>query len=166
MGKKRRLSFEELIEKYRLIIGGGLLGLILIGGGVLLWRENYSKPDYEARIMNYESRIKDLESQITKIQETITNQSSISNVSNPQPVTEQGVAVGANQNTAKQTGKININTANEEQLISLPAIGPVTAKSILDYRAQHGSFKSINELDNVRGIGQKTIDKFRDQITI
>ena len=63
-------------------------------------------------------------------------------------------------------GKININTGSAIQLDTLPQIGPVTAKAIVDYRTAHGAFKTINELDNVKGIGPKTIEKIRSLVTV
>ncbi len=54
---------------------------------------------------------------------------------------------------------ININTATQKELQQLPYIGPVTANSIIEYRNEHGPFKSIKELDNVKRIGPKTIER-------
>ncbi|MGH3008305.1 MAG: ComEA family DNA-binding protein [Gaiellaceae bacterium] len=48
---------------------------------------------------------------------------------------------------------LDLNTATLEQLDALPGIGPVTAQKILDYRAQHGAFHSVAELEGVPGIG-------------
>ncbi len=64
------------------------------------------------------------------------------------------------------TGKININTATAEQLDVLPGIGPAYAGRIIDYRTSHGGFKSIGEIQEVTGIGPKTFEKLKDQITI
>ena len=61
---------------------------------------------------------------------------------------------------------ININTASAYELTALPGIGTVTAQSIIDYRNAHGAFRSIQELDNVKNIGQATINKIRDHITV
>ncbi|NLT94152.1 MAG: competence protein ComEA [Clostridia bacterium] len=63
-------------------------------------------------------------------------------------------------------GKINLNTATLEQLDSLTGIGPSKAQAIIDYRNSKGGFKSIEELMNVKGIGQATFDKIKDQVTI
>jgi competence protein ComEA len=62
--------------------------------------------------------------------------------------------------------KININTANEEELQTLPGIGPAKAQAIIDYRKNSGGFKSIEELKNVKGIGEKTYEKLKNLITI
>ncbi len=61
---------------------------------------------------------------------------------------------------------IDINTANASTLIKLPRIGPKTAQAIIDYRTEHGPFKSIEELDEVKGIGPKTIERLRPFIII
>ena len=65
-----------------------------------------------------------------------------------------------------EAGKININTANEEELTKLPRIGPVMAKRIVEFRSEHGGFKKAEELMNVKGIGEKTFDKLSSLITI
>ena len=54
---------------------------------------------------------------------------------------------------------VNVNTSDQEELQLLPAIGPVLADRILDYRRQHGPFSSVDELRRVRGIGPKTVQK-------
>lgn len=56
---------------------------------------------------------------------------------------------------------LNINTASTEELQTLPNIGEATAQRILDYRTQHGDFDSVDALQNVRGIGAKTLEKLR-----
>lgn len=63
-------------------------------------------------------------------------------------------------------GKININTATAEDLMLLPGIGEVLAQRILDYRKENGRYSSIGELINVRGIGEKTLNKISDYITV
>ncbi len=63
-------------------------------------------------------------------------------------------------------GKISINQANEVQLTNLPGIGPSKAKAIIDYRTEHGSFRSIEEIMKVNGIGPKLFEKIKEQITI
>ncbi len=61
---------------------------------------------------------------------------------------------------------ININIADQKTLEKLPQIGPITAKLIIEYREQNGPFKSIDELDNVKRIGPKTIEKIEAYIYI
>lgn len=56
---------------------------------------------------------------------------------------------------------LNINTATVEELQTLPNIGEATAQRIIDYRTQHGNFASVDALQNVKGIGAKTVEKLR-----
>ncbi|MEK5039028.1 helix-hairpin-helix domain-containing protein [Sporosarcina sp. FSL K6-3457] len=63
-------------------------------------------------------------------------------------------------------GKININTADEQQLMTIPGIGPSKAAAIIQYREEHGLFKMPESLMEVSGIGQKTFDKLVLQITV
>ena len=65
-----------------------------------------------------------------------------------------------------QTGKININTANQTELESLPGIGEVKANAIVTYRDSHGGFKSIDEIKNVTGIGDATFNNIKDLIIV
>ena len=56
---------------------------------------------------------------------------------------------------------LNINTASAEELQTLPNIGAQMAQRILDHRTQHGKFVSVDALQNVKGIGAKTLEKLR-----
>ncbi len=62
--------------------------------------------------------------------------------------------------------KININTATAGELLRLDGIGEGKSAAIIQYRNENGGFKSIEEIINVSGIGQKTFDKIRDFITV
>lgn len=64
------------------------------------------------------------------------------------------------------SSKININTASAKELESLPGIGPVLAQRIVDYRAQKGGFKTIEEIMEVSGIGEKRFEAIKDLITV
>lgn len=62
--------------------------------------------------------------------------------------------------------KVNLNTATMDQLDELPGVGPVTAKSILDWRTKNGHFTKVEDLLDVNGIGQATLDDLRDLVTV
>ena len=61
---------------------------------------------------------------------------------------------------------VNLNTANAAQLEGLPGIGPKTAVKIIEYREKNGAFKKIEELMNVRGIGEKNFLKLKPLISV
>jgi competence protein ComEA len=64
------------------------------------------------------------------------------------------------------TGPININTASATDLQTLPGIGAKTAGRIIEYRQKNGPFKKIEELMNVRGVGEKNFLKLKNQISV
>ena len=66
----------------------------------------------------------------------------------------------------KQGKKVNINTATEEELESLKGIGPATAKNIISYREEYGGFSSIEEIKNVKRIGDKIFEKIKGDICV
>lgn len=77
----------------------------------------------------------------------------------------------SNQNMANSTNKensvkVNINTANQSELETLPGIGPSTALKIIQYREENGKFKNIEDIKKVNGIGESKYSKIRDYIKI
>jgi competence protein ComEA len=75
---------------------------------------------------------------------------------------EGGGAEGVGQAPA---GKVSLSSATAEQLDALPGIGPVTAQKILDFRTQHGGFRSVDDLDAVPGIGPARVEQLRDLVS-
>lgn len=61
---------------------------------------------------------------------------------------------------------VNINTATAEELKALPGIGPSKAEAIVAYRSQNGAFKSVDDLKNVKGIGDGILAKLRGEATV
>ena len=61
---------------------------------------------------------------------------------------------------------VNINTASQAELETIKGIGPAKAQAIIDYRTKSGPFKTVDDLDNVKGFGKKTVDKVRSDISV
>ena len=68
--------------------------------------------------------------------------------------------------TSAALAAVNLNTATKEELDGVNGIGPVKAQAILDHRKKNGPFKSVNELQNVKGFGDKSVDKVRSELTV
>lgn len=64
------------------------------------------------------------------------------------------------------TAPVNLNTASAEELQTLDGVGPATAADILGYRSQQGGFRSVDDLDQVPGIGPKTMEALRDKVVV
>jgi comEA protein len=79
---------------------------------------------------------------------------------------EKPIATAKAEKTDKAvvSGKLNINTATAEQIEMLPGVGAAKAKAIIDYRTTNGNFKKIDDLQNVKGIKEKKIEKFKEYI--
>jgi len=73
---------------------------------------------------------------------------------------------GSSRSAPVAGGTININTATLEQLDSLPGVGPAIAQRIIDYRESMGGFKAVEEITEVSGIGEATLAKIKDLITV
>ncbi|MFA5158134.1 MAG: helix-hairpin-helix domain-containing protein [Patescibacteria group bacterium] len=155
-----RLFTREFIEKNSTYIGAGLIVLSLVGGTLLMVKKGSfargvaPSENNDQKISELENKIKDLEQQITELKST------------PVPAINSGELSSPSANSSPISGKININTATQAELESLPGIGPTYAKRIIEYRTANGGFKSIDQIKNVKGIGEKTYAKFSDKISI
>jgi competence protein ComEA len=84
----------------------------------------------------------------------------------PSKSTPAAAQPGASTAPAAPEQPINLNTATLEQLDTLDGVGPATAQKILDYRAEHGGFSSVDELDQIPGIGEKRLAAFRERVRV
>lgn len=75
-------------------------------------------------------------------------------------------ATSASTATAAMAAPVNINTADVTVLENVKGLGPTKAQAIVDYRTKNGNFKSVQDLQNVAGIGPKLIDKLQGSLTV
>lgn len=81
----------------------------------------------------------------------------------PVPIGEGSTTSGA---AGATTAKINVNTADAAELEELPGIGEVLSQAIVDYRAENGPFSSVDELEDVSGIGPSILEDVRDLVSV
>ena len=79
---------------------------------------------------------------------------------------DAGQKTGKPPAAAPSTEVINLNTGTTSQLAALPGIGVKTAELIVQYRVKNGPFKKIEEIMNVRGIGEKSFLRIKDRLTV
>ena len=140
----------------RLLIG--MIGLLVVaaGGVFVLVNQGGSQQEITEETLMASVSADAPEQSLSPVQPTLAPPPS-----NPDPAPQPSpVPIPA------PLGKININTANLEELEQITGVGPVIAQRIIDYRSEHGSFQSIEEIKSVKGIGDAMFEKMRDEITV
>lgn len=84
----------------------------------------------------------------------------------PGPPVDSGTSEPQPTAGGASTALVDINSANVTQLDELPGIGPVLAQRIVDFREENGPFKSVEELENVSGVGPAVLAKVKDLVTV
>jgi competence protein ComEA len=82
------------------------------------------------------------------------------------PASAVGGGAAAAPGSVAPGAKVNINTATATELETLPRIGPAMAQRIVDWRTANGRFSTVDDLLSVTGIGEKTFDGLKDQVTV
>ena len=180
----------EFLERYRLWVGSILFVLVLVLSSFLVWREGKWKPDFEKRLAQAENRLETDQSDMVALAAestdpaTILDQSQAGSIpsatekststktstkSTPKTTSSTTTSKSANSTASSQPvtiPMININTAGLSELDLLPGVGPAYAQRIVDYRTSHGGFKTIDEIKNVKGIGDATFAKMKQYLKI
>ncbi len=142
----------NLTRQERLVIKF-LVVFFLIGGAIHLYKLNLAKVSYVdiGEVTKEEEQFKVMADKVDSMyisESTKTRREKNDEISRP------------------VSYRININTAEKDELMKLPEIGSVTADRIILYRMEHERFNSVDELINVRGIGKKTLEKIKGEVTI
>lgn len=136
---------NDLVYKYRFLIGSVLIAVILIGSGLIVWQK------YGQKHNTKDSEIEALKQQNELLRTQLAGQ------------TQQ---VAGAETSQAEGEKININSADLASLDKIPSVGPAIAQRIIDYREQNGGFTTIEDIKNVKGIGDATFEKMKDMITV
>lgn len=136
---------------------------VLLAMSVFLQRSfNYSQERYDAITETFEQRSAELQQEKKELQKKYTP---ASDVSEPEDASSEPESP-EEQESLTPTGKININTATSAQLQTLDGIGPAYARRIIEYREANSGFDSIDELVNVKGIGETRLANIRPFIIL
>jgi len=139
--------FDDFLYRNRWLISIVLLVLILGGISIIWWDKAKGE-----KVVQENREIAELKNQNELLRGQLSQQSQM----------VAGVTIASDN----QSDKININTATAEKLDSLPSIGPARATDIISYREENGGFKTIEELKNIKGIGDKSFEQLKDLITV
>lgn len=125
---------------------------------------NYNQDNYDAITEEFELRSEQLRQEQKELAEKYTPNLTVSE-SPPSKASATG-SPQTKEKAAEPTGRININSATSAQLQSLNGIGDTYAQRIIEYRELNGGFDSIDELINVKGIGEKRLENIRPYIKL
>lgn len=169
---KNESSFDELIFRYRWYIGSFLTIIVILSAGYLYYKQSKMSQPKPAEVEGTNLLAEQIEEQSLRIDAL---EKAIKDIKNEQNLSQNtaadsgeiaGASVKSAEESAIPSGKINLNTATANQLDTLPGIGPAYASRIIEYRNSNGGFKTIEEIKNVKGIGEKTFEKIKELISI
>lgn len=111
-----------------------------------------------------------LAAKLTDAQQVVVPRRATAGASSPGAATSAGstpaAAGGAAGSAVPAAAPVNLNSATAEQLDTLDGVGPATAQKILEYRAQHGGFRSVDDLAQISGIGPKRLESLRGKVVV
>ncbi len=164
--RKERVSFTLLLF---------ILSLMFLSSFFIKQKLNYQQEEYDEILALFEERTKLAEQEQATIAEKYNPDFTVSNDENTdtQPAVTQSVTsepMDSDETPEKEIESvpeiININTAGLAELQTLDGIGPTYAGRIIEYREANGGFKTIEELINIKGIGEKRLEAIRPYVTL
>jgi competence protein ComEA len=141
---------------YRLRLGLRVQDAIKRAGG--------AKPGADLEAINLAAKLTDAQQVV--VPEKAARAPASAGTAGGADATAPGGVAGAAGATTTPGPPINLNSATAEQLDTLDGVGPATAQKILEYRAQHGGFGSVEDLANVSGIGPKRLEALRARVVV
>ena len=139
-----------------------LTGSLIVGGAITLLKDtsdsNGSRFDYTQSDKEFANLSQGLAVETEPLRQDKTEDTSLSS--------PQRKPAGRSKLKEPPQTRININKASKDELMRLPGIGEATAERIILYRTDHGPFTSANDLESVKGIGKKKLERFIQYITV
>lgn len=167
--------------KQELYIVWFLIGSLLVGGGVKIYKGHFRQPtvprvresfveEFETRAARVNAGVRDTLSDDLNLKSGAAELAGSNSGRRPAVVESQtGAQDGPQPNQQFVSGsrlRIDINSASTAELQEIPKIGPVLAERIVSYREQKGRFRDIQDLLLVKGIGKKTLEKMEPFIAL
>lgn len=164
-GKTYKIAWEFIIAPFLIILAVALIMIANISGLRRLWIDYTGDAAVETGDGAATETAAEAASSVPASMagsENITDHEAVQTHAPP----KQTEPAATQSTEPEATGKININKAGMEELMTLPFIGEVKARAIIQYRTENGPFKTIDDLDDVKGIGAKTLEKLRPFVTL
>lgn len=160
---------QKFLDKYQVYITISLILFITLGGLVLMSEQQRDKiisaqNSLKVEKQSWQREKDEMSGQIDQLQKQFTEVQNQKTA--PVQINSSGQVASAPAPIPTITGQVNLNTADVAAFDTLPGIGPAKAQTIIDYRTEKGSFKKIDDLKNVKGIGDATFQKLKSKITI
>lgn len=144
---------RDFVERHHIFIGFFLI-IVILTGTTLLWlkdlenRKSFKLSDNHSQIEELKVENEKLKIELDKLKNT------------------EIVGQDNKQNQEIKSDKTNINVASQKELEDLPAIGPVYAQRIIEYRENVSVFNSIDDIKQIKGIGEKVFNTIKDLIDV